>query len=363
MSAPDFPASPTVGQTYTAPSGIVYTWDGAVWKTTGAPQTAYWTDTGTALTPTDATKLLSVAGVSGQTATMLLGNRTTKGRWLAVGNSDLSDLSHNFAVSADGATLTQDDATKPSWLMQLNATADSYRVLRAPAGNTAGTVPLLTLDNAGKLTLPGPTAAGADQSQVIFGSLVAKGRVLSLPGTDWAGIAYNQQYNGSAWSRDDASKASAALQVGLQLSWQYTTAAGVTTNNFIIDTAGNLTITGAVATKASGTTWANPSDPRLKDDVTPYPHGLADICQLEPISYTLNGLAGTPAGTKACGFDADAVRAVFPDCVTSTRQKLHPDDADETDVLALDIHGILIALVNAAKELATRLTAVEARDA
>jgi len=33
--APDFPASPTVGQTYTAPSGLVYTWDGKVWTTTG----------------------------------------------------------------------------------------------------------------------------------------------------------------------------------------------------------------------------------------------------------------------------------------------------------------------------------------
>jgi|SRR5215468_3059482 len=39
MAAPDFPASPTVGQTYTAPSGLVYTWDGKVWSTTG-PLTA-----------------------------------------------------------------------------------------------------------------------------------------------------------------------------------------------------------------------------------------------------------------------------------------------------------------------------------
>jgi len=40
MAAPDFPASPTVGQTYTAPSGLIYTWDGKVWTTTaGAPAT------------------------------------------------------------------------------------------------------------------------------------------------------------------------------------------------------------------------------------------------------------------------------------------------------------------------------------
>ena len=33
MAAPDFPASPTVGQTYTAPSGNIYKWDGSVWTT------------------------------------------------------------------------------------------------------------------------------------------------------------------------------------------------------------------------------------------------------------------------------------------------------------------------------------------
>src|SRR5215475_2544726 len=131
----------------------------------------------------------------------------------------------------------------------------------------------------------------------------------------------------------------------------------VKTNVLLVNGAtsppGDLTITGNNATKASGTTWANPSDPRLKDDVTPYPHGLADILQLEPISYTWNGLAGTPAGMRTCGFDAEAVRAIFPDCVTATRGKLHPDDEEEeTDILSLDIHGILIALVNAVKELA-----------
>lgn len=32
MTSPmDFPASPTVGQTYTAPSGVVYSWDGYGW--------------------------------------------------------------------------------------------------------------------------------------------------------------------------------------------------------------------------------------------------------------------------------------------------------------------------------------------
>lgn len=31
MTAPDFPYNPTVGQTYTTPSGLVYTWSGQAW--------------------------------------------------------------------------------------------------------------------------------------------------------------------------------------------------------------------------------------------------------------------------------------------------------------------------------------------
>jgi hypothetical protein len=31
MAAMDFPAAPFVGQDYTAPSGVVYTWDGVAW--------------------------------------------------------------------------------------------------------------------------------------------------------------------------------------------------------------------------------------------------------------------------------------------------------------------------------------------
>jgi len=129
----------------------------------------------------------------------------------------------------------------------------------------------------------------------------------------------------------------------------------------VVPPNGDLTINGAVATKASGTTWANPSDPRLKDNVEPYPHGLAEILQLEPIRYTLNGLAGTPQGVQASGFDAEAVRHVFPESVTSSRRKLRPGDAEETDVLALDIHEILIALVNAVKELGNRVAALESK--
>ena len=54
MAAPDFPASPTVGQIYTGPSGVAYSWDGTVWTNSmAAPGSSLWTDGGTYLRPTD----------------------------------------------------------------------------------------------------------------------------------------------------------------------------------------------------------------------------------------------------------------------------------------------------------------------
>jgi Collagen triple helix repeat (20 copies)/Chaperone of endosialidase len=121
---------------------------------------------------------------------------------------------------------------------------------------------------------------------------------------------------------------------------------------------GDLQISGAVGVKSSGTTWANPSDPRLKDDVMPYTRGLTDIIALEPITYRLKA----QPDVQCYGFDASAVQDVFPECVSEMRMKLSPDDEEETDdVLSFDMHPVLVASINAIKELTARVAALEAR--
>jgi len=387
MAALDFPASPTVGQQYAAPNGVTYQWDGAAWVVTGGPPAtpsgpaggdlsgtypnpsvtaaakSKWTTGTTTIAPTDATKNVAVPGPAAG-ATVVLGSPTIKSRLFGSNTAGMAGLT----VNRDPVAGTQDDGTKTSWQCLLRADTDQFAVQHYPTGGGSGTN-FLTLDNNASLSLGGDPATGGTSTVSVNGNASSVAEpAMRLYKTRSGGSVLSGDYVGS-YSAYPAYAASTYGRTGtmiFQATENHTASAGGTsffvwncpngsrsqTSILTFDQAGNLTITGATGTKASGTTWANPSDPRLKDDVTPYPYGLADICRLEPISYTLNGLAGTPAGMRACGFDAEAVRAIFPDCVTSTRGKLHPDDDEETEILALDIHGILVALVNAMKELA-----------
>src|SRR5262245_20472066 len=267
MTALDFPASPTVGQIYNGTNGISYTWDGTVWT---VPQggTDLWSISGGALTPVDATKRVAIPGDANGNA-LLVGSPTFKGRLIQNPGGATAYLTENVALTAASPYYVQDDVTKSSWLLTVNAQGDVIQMQRIPAGSTTAT------------------------------------------------------------------------------------------NMLTIDASANLTINGATATKASGTTWSNPSDPRLKQDIAPYAAGLADVCRLAPITYRLKA---QPDGPLCYGFDAEKVRDVFPECVSTTKMKLNPDDEEETEgVLTFDMHPILVAVINALKEVERRLAALEAR--
>jgi hypothetical protein len=127
-----------------------------------------------------------------------------------------------------------------------------------------------------------------------------------------------------------------------------------------IDSFGSFIIAGPVGQKSTGTTWANPSDPRLKRDISPYTPGLDAILALEPISFFYNGKGGTTDDGRRCyGYDASAVQAALPECVGTRRGKLAKEDEEDTDILTLDTSNFTLALINAVKELAARVVALE----
>jgi len=155
MAAPDFPASPTVGQTYTAPSGNVYTWDGAVWKNSTAAQNAYWSDAGTSLTPAVATKTLWLQG-QGDPNSIVMSRRAARGRLISNPVNDAHYWTANDALNMAGTAWVQDDATKPSWIADIDLNADAFFMYRGPSSGGA-LVPVFSIENGGSYVYLGGT--------------------------------------------------------------------------------------------------------------------------------------------------------------------------------------------------------------
>jgi hypothetical protein len=104
------------------------------------------------------------------------------------------------------------------------------------------------------------------------------------------------------------------------------------------------------------------SDPRTKEAVEEWDLGLTEICNLQPISFCFNGLAGTPAdGKRHVGLDGASVHRVMPECAETRQAKLRLEDASETDIATYNPSPLLYALINAVKTLDARLAAIEAR--
>lgn len=120
--------------------------------------------------------------------------------------------------------------------------------------------------------------------------------------------------------------------------------------------SGNIIINGSIAQKASGTTWNNPSDIRLKNNVADYTDGLAKLLQVNPKTWTYNGLANTTNGQAGLGVIADEIQSVLPNTVSTYSVKLNPSDTTNTDVKQFDATEITWLLVNAVKELNTTIT-------
>jgi hypothetical protein len=153
--------------------------------------------------------------------------------------------------------------------------------------------------------------------------------------------------------------------------------------------SGSFTITSSTAIKSSGTAWANPSDERIKEVVGDYDVGLAEVLQLQPKVFTYKGNdtlqepghdpmrpEGEPVpaqtvpypdsphyqmavdDTEVVGFIAQEVETVMPGMVTQGPGWI--DGVEVQDFRTLDTSNLILALVNAVKELSARVEALEA---
>jgi hypothetical protein len=129
----------------------------------------------------------------------------------------------------------------------------------------------------------------------------------------------------------------------------------VTTGQATIASNGDLQILGAVATKASGTAWVNPSDARLKENIADYQKGLAELLQVQPRMFTFKAY---PEIGTVVGVIAQEIEAAFPETVKLTEGEA--DGETVTDLRQFDASALTFALINAVKELSARIDELEA---
>jgi hypothetical protein len=130
--------------------------------------------------------------------------------------------------------------------------------------------------------------------------------------------------------------------------------------NMRIDSSGGLILTGSTAQKATGTTWSNPSDTRLKNNKQNYTKGLNELLQINVKTWEWNGKAGTTEGTTGIGVIADEIEVLLPNTVDTYKAKLNIDDTEETDVKRFDATEITWLLLNSIKELSAKNDVLEA---
>lgn len=124
------------------------------------------------------------------------------------------------------------------------------------------------------------------------------------------------------------------------------------------------------AAKPSTNTWTIASDARLKNVTGEYTKGLDAVCQLRPVLYTYNGLAGMPNdGKENISIIAQEAMEHFPECVGTYMGRMNPVDENgkenvaekEVEIYNWNGHALTFALVNAIKELKAQNEALTAR--
>ncbi len=117
----------------------------------------------------------------------------------------------------------------------------------------------------------------------------------------------------------------------------------------------NLRVNGSASSYSS--TWNVISDKRLKDIKGTYSKGLKEIANLDVIEfkYKKDNPLGLLSEKQHIGFGAQDLQKVFPEAVQKTKDK----NGHETDYWGININPVLMASINAIKELKTENDALK----
>jgi trimeric autotransporter adhesin len=269
-----------------------------------------------------------------------------------------------------------------SGLLTLNAGSPTTNALLIPNGNvtlTAGAINAVggSLGGSGGQVLVIGTNGGISSTFTgnnTFSGGITTAAVLTADGIT---IPNNPSANFAMGSRN-AGLASWSLWSGSNFFY-FNSSGGSAPTPMYVDVNGNF-YAAAQGWKPGGGSWADSSDSRIKNVSGGYNKGLADLVQLVPKEFTYLGndtMFAPETGESApypqsghysvaqsekvfSGLLAQDMETIFPECVTLATAYI--GGAEVTDLRELDTTPLIYAIINALKEIVTRLVTLESHD-
>jgi hypothetical protein len=242
---------------------------------------------------------------------------------------------------------------------------NSLRIGSATSPNTSGYVERMRIDSSGNVGI-GTTAPGAKldvtNNQAALSYLIDTNNTTNGGSSIWRMITRNIANTGTTSVEFYKPTGSGFSLLNNDTNGSNFTAFNVgASERMRIDSSGGLILAGSTAQKATGTTWSNPSDQRLKTNIMDYPKGINELMQVRVREWEYNGKGGTTAGMAGLGVIADEVMTVLPNTVDTYDAKLDEADEETTDIKKFDATEITWLLVKAVQEQQAIITALEAR--
>lgn len=253
--------------------------------------------------------------------------------------------------------------------------SNDYRVTTNASGALThewriGNTERMRIDSAGNVGIG--TANPTEELQIRKDNASGLGAVLALANVNTSGATGNQVGIGLSAFTDlainNASYRGATIVAETSASgnshdliFSTSTTSAAPAERLKITSTGSLILTGSTAQKATGTTWSNPSDQRLKHNITNYPKGIPELMQVRVCEWEYNGKGGTVEGEKGIGVIADEVMTILPNTVDTYDAKLNAEDKKTTAIKKFDATEITWLLVKAVQEQQAIITALEAR--
>jgi hypothetical protein len=281
---------------------------------------------------------------------------TTNGVVIQPDNSGSLELQTNSGTTA----LTIDTSQRAAFvagtaaLPAITTTGDTNTGMFFPAADNIafaeGGTEAMRLDSSGNVGIgtSSPSTFNPNSLYNIVTSIKPAGDQVLTLGSYWQGGVGQYSYINSSQNAVPSNASALLFQGG-------------GTERMRISETGSLILVGSTAQKATGTTWSNPSDQRLKDNIRDYTKGTTELMQVRIREWEYNGKGGTTEGMKGLGVVADEVMTVLPNTVETYDAKLNADDEETTAIKKFDATEITWLLVKTVQEQQTIINDLKAR--